>query len=241
MEFRIEQYDCLPSTNTLAMRRGAEGEAEGLVLCADCQSGGKARRGRAYFCPSGSGLYFSVLLRPSCAPEETVLLTAAAAAAVCEAADALFGCRSAIKWVNDVWCGGKKVCGILTEGALSPECGMEYAVVGIGVNVYTPEGGFPEALRDTAGALLGERPDGEDLRPRLMQEILTRFLPYYERLPDRIFFDAYRSRSFVLERHITVEGRGATALSLEPDCRLRVRYDDGAESLLNSEEISIRL
>lgn len=154
------------------------------------------------------------------------------------------GVEAKIKWVNDVFCRGKKVCGILTEAALDLETGgLQYAIVGIGVNLFPPEGGFPPELTE-AGAVFPARPQGLESRSQLAGAILNHFFSFYPRLAEKPFFDAYRSRSLVLGQEVTVlEGdhtRTAFALDLEDDFSLRVREADGTIRSLSSGEVRVR-
>lgn len=104
------------STNTWVRQRAQEGAAEGTVVVAEGQTAGRGRRGRAFFSPEGSGIYLSLLLRPSIDPSQAHLLTCAAAVAVARAIERTSGQSASIKWVNDVYCNERKVAGILTEG-----------------------------------------------------------------------------------------------------------------------------
>ena len=118
----IDVQDSVTSTNTLLKQIAEHGGAEGMVLIAHQQTQGKGRLGRAFFSPKGTGLYLSVLLRPRFSAEEALSITTAAAVAAAQAIDAVTGEHAQIKWVNDVYLRGRKVCGILTEAAriLSP-------------------------------------------------------------------------------------------------------------------------
>ncbi|HPE16085.1 MAG TPA: biotin--[acetyl-CoA-carboxylase] ligase, partial [Oscillospiraceae bacterium] len=232
------------STNTVLKERAASGEAAGAVLAVGEQTAGRGRMGRSFFSPGGTGLYLSVLLRPDAPPGEAALITTAAAVAVAEAVEAVSGRKAGIKWVNDVYLDGKKICGILTEAGVDLETGaLDYAVLGIGVNVYPPGEGFPEDLAERAGAVF-DAPRG-DLRNRLAAEILNRVTPFCRDLSARRFVPAYRRRSLVLGREIRIisggEGGLALALDVDDDCRLRVRYPDGREALLSAGEVSVRL
>ena len=154
------------------------------------------------------------------------------------------GKKAGIKWVNDVLTDNKKVCGILTEAALDVESGaLSYAVLGIGVNVYPPQGGFPEDIKNKAGALCNKRQSG--LKNRLAAEIITRFFGYYSSLTAKTYLDSYRARCIVPGKKITVltgaKEIPALALGIDDDCRLLVKYEDGKEEYLSSGEISIRL
>ena len=233
------------STNTALRALAEAGAPEGTVYIAQGQTGGRGRMGRSFYSPAGTGLYLSLLLRPvSWKPARAAQLTAAAAAAMCEAIREVTGKEPGIKWVNDILLDGKKVCGILTEASFSMESGvLEYAVLGLGVNVYPPEGGFPEELEGVAGALLDA--PGEDVRNRLAGEFLNRFLSGYEHPEDRSFLDTYRRRSVAVGREVTALSGGherrAFAYAVDDDCRLLVRYDDGTEQALSYGEIRITI
>ena len=247
------EYRDLPITvaeetqsTTTALRAMAEaGAPEGTVYIAQGQTGGRGRMGRSFFSPAGTGLYLSLLLRPTAwEPTRAAQLTAVAAAAMCEAIRQVTGKEPGIKWVNDLLLDGKKICGILTEASFSMESGvLEYAVLGLGVNVYLPEGGFPGQLREIAGAVLDT--PGEDVRNRIAGEFLNRFLDGYEHPEDRHFLDVYRRRSIAVGREVTVLSGGwerrAFAFGLDDDCRLLVRYPDGTEQALSYGEIRIAI
>ena len=241
---RVETRDRVSSTNTVLRERAASGGPAGAVLVAGEQTAGRGRMGRGFFSPGGTGLYLSVLLRPDAPPGDAALLSTAAAVAVAEAVEAVSGRGTGIKWVNDVYLDGKKICGILTEAGIDLESGtLDYAVLGIGVNVYAPEGGFPDGL-DASAAAVFDAPRG-DLRNRLAAEILNRVTPFCQDLSARRFVSEYRRRSLVLGREIRILSGGesgrAFALSVDDDCRLRVRYPDGREALLSAGEVSVRL
>lgn len=242
---RLEVRQQVTSTNTLLRQRAEEGEAEGLVLAAVEQTAGRGRRGHSFFSPPDTGLYLSVLLRPQLSAQDALLLTTCAAAAVALAIEACAGVDAQIKWVNDVFCRGKKVCGILTEAALDLESGgLQYAIVGMGVNLFPPPAGFPQDLPE-AGAVYDRRPQGLESRSQLAGEILNRFFTFYPHLEARPFFADYRARSLVLGREVTIlegaETRTALALDLNRDFSLQVREADGREHALSSGEVRVKL
>lgn len=240
---KVQVLPSASSTNTLLREQANAGAPEGLVILANTQTGGHGRYGRSFFSPADSGIYMSLLLRPRMvSPEQATGLTTMAAVAACEAIEEVSGCKAAIKWVNDVLIAGKKVCGILTEGAFSLENqSMEYVVLGIGINVYPPREGFPEELQDIAGFVLEQQQaDGKNA---LAAGFLNRFLERY-RGADRDYAQAYRERSVVIGREIDVISpsgtRRALALDIDRDCRLIVRYETGEIARLSSGEVSIR-
>ena len=245
-DLRVRFEPVISSTNTVLKQMAREGAPEGLALAAGEQTAGRGRLGRSFYSPSGSGLYLSLLLRPSLEASEAPQLTACAAVAAAEALESLSGARIGIKWVNDLLLGGRKVCGILTEAGTDPVSGrLSYAVVGIGINTRVPAGDFPEEIRDVAGAVFGDTPL-PDLRNRLAAGVLDRLIAYAARPGAPEVFDAYRRRSLVLGKPVRILAPGrdpvpAVALDLGPDYSLRVRLQDGSVRVLDSGEISVRL
>jgi len=245
-ELRLQVYKTIGSTNTTLKALAAEGVEAGLALIAEEQVMGRGRMGRSFYSPPGSGLYLSLLLRPEMPAADATRLTACAAVAVSEAIEALSGKEAGIKWVNDIFVDGRKVCGILTEASVDCESGMmHYVIIGIGVNTHVPDGDFPEELRGIAGAAFGAEPVAE-LRCRLAAQILDRLMDYAPDPASPEVFEGYRSRSLVLGREINILALGrepepATALGLDENYALRVRLPDGSERLLNSGEVSVRL
>ena len=242
---RLKKLETANSTNVFLRECALNGEAEGLVVLSDEQTEGRGRRGRSFHSPAGAGLYMSVLLRPTCSLEESLFLTTAAASAVALSIEKISGQSAQIKWVNDVLIKGKKVCGILTEAAIAMETGgLEFAIVGIGVNVRQPEGGYPEDIRETAAAIFTKNPAG-GVRSRLAAEILNRFMNYYRSLERKTFLNDYKRRSVVIGKDVTVIGGGeekrAHVLDIDENCRLLVVYEDGSEGTLSSGEISIKI
>ena len=240
---RLDVQKCVGSTNDVLRRLAAEGAPEGTVSVAGMQTGGKGRLGRSFFSPKDSGLYLSILLRPEMSAFDAVRITTAAAVAVSETVEKLSGRQAAIKWVNDVRIDGKKICGILTEASFSLENGgLEYAVVGIGVNAYEPEGGFPDEIKDIAGAVFTGH--GEDLRCRLAGGIISRFMDLYRDLSSDDMLNSYRSRlEWKGDRIRVIRGSDefeCTLIDVDDAYALRVRLDDGSEKLISSGEITIR-
>lgn len=241
-KIKIKVLEKTTSTNTI-IRQRADESPEGLVVVAEEQSEGRGRLGRSFFSPGGTGLYISLLLRPEIEPSEAVMITTAAAVAVCEAIEKAGADTPQIKWVNDVFVGNKKVCGILTEASFNPESRkLQYAVLGVGINMYEPEGGFPEEIKDIAGAVFFETK--ENLRNKVTAYFLNSFMAYYYNISQKEFLKNYTERCFVLGKEINVICgdcvRGAKALSLDESLGLNVEYDNGEKAVLSSGEISIR-
>ncbi len=244
--FQIEVFKTVDSTNEVAKRKAIDGAEEGSVWISEEQTAGKGRKGKSFYSPPSTGLYMSLLLRPDFPPMTASLLTAAAAVAVAESLETVVEVKAGIKWVNDVFVEKKKICGILTESAMSVENnGLDYVIVGIGVNIQPPKEGFPTDLESIAGSVLKTSASHGDIRNRIAAEILKRLLGYYRELEYRTFLSGYKSRLFFLGKEIDVllpkETKTAEALDITDDCHLLVRYADGTIDELDSGEISIKI
>ncbi|MDR1299166.1 MAG: biotin--[acetyl-CoA-carboxylase] ligase [Oscillospiraceae bacterium] len=242
--FRVEVRGRVASTNDAVAEMARAGAPEGLVVAADAQSAGRGSQGRRYYSPEGAGAYFSVLLRPADSIARPQLITAAAAAAVAETLEEHTRADIGIKWVNDVFCNGKKVCGILTEGTLDAASGrLAHAVLGIGVNIATPPGGYPGWLGGEAGAVFDDANYPDDIRNTIVAGILNRFAAYYSDIDSRGFLRVYREKSIVVGRQVAVTSGGRTrrarAEGIDDECRLIVRYAGGETEALAGGRISI--
>lgn len=251
----IEVFHTIDSTNNVCRSKAVEGEADGYIAAAANQTAGRGRRGRSFFSPDDTGLYLSILLRPSgYTAQQALRFTTMAAVAVCEAIEEVSGSKAEIKWVNDIFMNDHKVCGILTEASFDLESGsLDYAIVGIGINVFEPEGGFPEEIKDIAGAVFGPYDRNAmpipDIRSRLAAALIRRFMFYYHgamKSSSLSYIEEYKRRCFVIGRNINVIMAGkapvrAKALDIDNECGLLVRYEDGTEEVLSSGEISIRV
>ncbi len=246
---QISVLQSVTSTNTCLKAEALKGAAEGTLLVALSQSAGKGRLGRSFVSPANSGVYMSLLLRPKMAAKDALMLTTAIAVAAAQTIRHLTNLPVGIKWVNDLFLDGKKICGILTEAAVDFESqGLEYAVVGIGINLELPEDGFDESIKDVAGSLFekGKTPPG--FRAALIAGIIDRFLDSYDHLEEKPFLGAYRELSCILGKPVRVVDniyapgsfRDATALSIDDQCRLLVQFPDGEQKALSSGEVSIR-
>lgn len=241
--FDVRVFDCVTSTNTVAKEYAANGAAEGVVIAAKEQSLGKGRVGRKFFAPADSGVYFTVILRPERVFEQAILLTVAAGVSVAEAIEEVGTKTAQIKWVNDVYVDGKKCCGILSEAVADMESGgIEYVVVGIGINVKEPRGGFADEIKDIAGVACE---DGiEDVRNKMIAAVLNRFEYYYKNFDKQELARIYRQRSFLTGKDVVVSrsdsDRTARVLDIDDDCRLVVEYGDGTRDSLSTGEVRIK-
>lgn len=228
--------ECAPSTNTRLRELAKQGASEGTFLITDYQTAGRGRRGRTFFSPKGTGLYMSLLLCPSFGLEKATLLTTACAVAAAEAVET-FGVSLGIKWVNDLFLDGHKVAGILTEAT---EHGI---IVGIGFNLYPPQGGFPHEIASTATFIF--ETEQENIKNRLAAEWANRFWKEYQNLTSESCLSRYRERSVLTDRPVTVirgdEELSAMVRAINDRFELIVELSDGNCLTLSSGEVRIRV
>ncbi|MDR3296265.1 MAG: biotin--[acetyl-CoA-carboxylase] ligase [Clostridiales Family XIII bacterium] len=238
---RIHIFDAVDSTNLTAREMLLSGAPPGTVILAEEQRRGRGRLGRDFFSPRTDSLYCSFILTPPAGFREAQMVTVAASVAVCWAAEKWTGCQCEIKWVNDIFVGGKKICGILTEASADLEGGgVESLILGVGVNINMGEADFPEALRAAAGAL--SLPPG--LRCRFAAELIRQVFAFCDGAGQPCI-DEYRARSCVVGKNIYViqgdQKKEAEAVGINDSGNLLVRYPDGRTETLYAGEISIRV
>lgn len=237
---KIIKIEETSSTNDLAKVFAKNGVKEGTVIIASRQTGGKGRMGRSFFSPDGKGIYMSFILKPQDNTQNTLLITSFAVVAVCRAIKKICGVNAEIKWINDVYLNGKKVCGILAE-ALTYGNKIEHIIVGIGINVKKTE--FPEELKKIATSIENET-DREVSIDELINQLLIELDELYKSFSDRKFLDEIRDFSNVIGKQITVskgnENYNAEAIGIDDEGGLEIIYNNKRE-VLYSGEISVRV
>lgn len=227
------------STNDDAKTLLKQGASEGVTVVAIRQTGGRGRQTKSFFSPD-TGAYFSVILKPK-KIGDAAFLTIYAALAVSDAAKDVYFADSELKWVNDVFLNGRKCAGILTEAQTAADGALIGAVVGIGVNVLPPKGGFPDEIENTAGYLTKEEKEGD--RARFIAATV-KYLSAYFATDDRpAAIKKYRAKSIVTGKRIKVinpdEVFFATAQYIDDCGRLNVIREDGREETLEAADVSI--
>lgn len=217
----VRAAERVDSTNLRLKEAARAGEiAPPYLLAADSQTAGRGRLGRGFVSPAGTGLYLSLLCASDADPGRITVL---AAVAVCRAMEEMTDLRPRIKWVNDIFVGGKKVCGILAEKI------GEGVIVGIGVNVRTPPGGFPPEA-GAAGALERDL-DRAELAGRIGRHLLAGL----KNPEDPGIIAAYRARMPLVGREIRFEKNGQTknarVTGVAEDGGLMIETAEGAETL----------
>jgi len=238
-------FDSIDSTNTRARELARQGAAHGTVLIADHQTGGRGRRGRSFHSPAGVGIYMSVILRPRCTPQEIMHLTCAAAVAMCDAVENAAGFRPAIKWTNDLVCGKRKIAGVLTELCFDSRGNVDFAVIGIGINCCQQDDDFPEEIRGIAGSLASacaKEIDRAKVAAAMMDALYRMDAALLTGKAD--ILNRYRRDCITLGQEVSVvrgeNVRHGTALDIDEDGALIVRFSDRKCETVNSGEVSVR-
>jgi len=241
--FKIQVYKCLRSTNETLKELAFNGGEEGIVVIAEEQTCGRGQLGRSFYSPMGTGIYMSLLLRPKMNLEDALFLTTSAAVAVSQAIEYVSHRKAQIKWVNDVYCDGKKVCGILTEASLNVEAGgIDYIVLGIGINVNKPEEGFPDDITRIADSIFDNTKT--NVRSQLIAEVLMRFWNYYEHLEEKKFLEEYINRSCLIGKKVLIERKEGEeeveVMAINEQCHLIVKHADGKEEEIYAGTVRLR-
>jgi len=239
----IVVYKTIASTNSEAKLLAVQNAVHGTTVISEEQTKGRGRFGRDFFSPSDSGIYMSIILKPKLNIENSVLVTTAAAVAVCHAIDKYSHDVPMIKWVNDIFIGDRKVCGILTEAVTNFESGMmDSVIVGIGVNVKTKKEDFPSELQNIAGSVFDD--DNSFIRNQLSAEIINNVLKISRNLEERSFMETYKQRSMILGEHILYKKDNSWhegyASDIDDCGGLIVYTSEGQKIILNSGEVSIK-
>jgi len=238
-------YNKVDSTNIIA-KQMASSVKEKKVIVAKSQTKGKGRLGRTFFSPDETGIYMSIIVKPHMDIRESVNLTTLAAVVVVEAIEKITKKKVSIKWVNDVFKDGKKICGILTQASTKMDSSyLEYAIVGIGINVFEPTD-IPEELKDIMTSLYEKNEDYEkDVIAKLIAEIINIFFDYYNDLDKKEYVDKYKKYSMVVGKDVYVLKNNTKTkvkvLDIDDECRLIVEHEDKTVETLSSGEISLRL
>ncbi len=239
---RIVYKNSVESTNELAKKLAYDGAADGTIVIAEEQTGGKGRLARNFFSPKEKGLWFSVILRPQCLPKDAPKFTLMAAVAVARAMEK-FNLRAGIKWPNDILFDGKKLVGILTE--MSAEIGhVNYIVIGIGINVNVRREEFPADIREIATSL--SEMAGKNLnRVEFFRAVLEELDKLYiENNFDEVF-KIWRKYNITLGEKVTVlsaeSGEIFTGLAVDIDAEGALIVDSGGEKkIVYAGDVSIR-
>lgn len=238
---KLHRYTAVDSTNTVCRTLARQGKPDGTAVIAARQTAGRGRLGRSFESPEDLGLYLSMLWRPIVASEGLLPLTAMAAASAAMALRRVTGADILIKWPNDLVLHGKKLAGLLTEGALSADGRVEHVVLGIGVNLRQQPSNFSPEVAEIATSLAAEGypVDTAVLETALMDALRQSFRHL---CAPETYLDEYRQLCLTLGKSVRIlqTGQQVTALDIDPQYGLVVRHEDGETEILRFGEVSVR-
>lgn len=242
---RLKVFDSIGSTNNYA--KTIEIGEKPVVIVANSQTSGKGRLGRSFASPADTGLYLTVAIKPTFDLARSPFITIATAVAVAHSIEEVSGVSPKIKWVNDLYLNGKKICGILTEAQTNLETGrIDSLIIGVGINCFP--GNIPPELEGIAGPI-SEEPNSFS-RSRLAARVVNNILSMLPNIEEKTFLPEYRRRCFILGKGILVHPLNgekpikARAIDIDDKGGLVVEYMEGLrmremETLTNG-EVSIR-
>lgn len=240
----IHYLNEIDSTNLEADRLALAGSPEGTIVVADRQTRGKGRFGHQWFSPPGTGLYISLVLRPPLEPAASHYLVLLSGVACSRAIQDLCHVLVELKWPNDLQIRGKKIGGILLELSTDPK-GLRHLIVGIGINVHTLRGEFPQDLRESAGSLLtetGVRVSRSELLCGLLSHFETRYFSSLAQGPSAILTE-WTQLTNTLGRTLRVSYRGqvmeGTATGIDEDGGLLLRLPSGMTEKVLAGEVAV--
>ena len=240
-ELSITVYKTIDSTNTQAKLVAESGEVKKAIFIASEQTAGRGRLGRSFSSNKGKGLYLSILLGKEMPADFATSLTTYMAVVAVRAIKSLTNATPKIKWVNDIYLGGKKLAGILTEGKAKSEGTLAYAVVGIGINLLKQD--FPEDVRAIATTIedeCGAAPDINELTSLIVKEFFENL--HLVGTPE--LADEYRSLSFLVGERVNVikptTTYEATVKDITDKCELLLELPNGTSEILSTGEVSVR-
>ena len=273
----IEVFKEIDSTNTYAKRvltecgnlRLADGTLTSAgkiyhkaVIAAETQTAGRGRLGRTFVSPAKTGIYLTIIYAPQGGITNPAKITAFSAVAVVRAIKEVYKIDTQIKWINDIYAGGKKICGILTEGFTNFETGtIESAIIGIGINIRNNPDLFPEEVAKVAGAIedticgndssnsaaeTGSESSKNPTRAELAAHVAENVLKILDEPSDAVIAE-YKAASFLIGQTLTVhpvigndhESYSAKAVDIDQNAGLVVELADGTKKTLSSGEVSL--
>lgn len=231
----VVTYSVTDSTNTRAIAL-SDTVVGNILVAAEGQTKGKGRQGKSFYSPAASGIYFSLIVHPEGDLSDVVAITSATAVAVAETIEEMTGLDPKIKWVNDIYVSGRKVCGILVQSIIK-NGRINGLCIGIGVNISTAE--FPDDIASRAGSL-GVEIDREIFVARVAKKLID----FSKNVGDKFYLDYYRKKSCVIGKEIKFYENNvehfAKAIGIDDNANLIVN-ESGEIKKLSSGEITVRL
>ncbi len=236
-DFKIQRLNIVDSTNDYLKNLVKSGDCEPKIVIANMQTNGKGTKNRSFISKEG-GIYLSILLKPF----EANLITPMTAVAVSDTIEQISNKKTEIKWVNDVYLNSKKVCGILCESVFSDNSEKPFIIVGIGVNLFTPKGGFDSQISNISTSVFEK--ENSSIKEKFIDELLNNFFNYFNASNQKAFIKKYRDKNLLLGKKVTVIHNNinidGVAVDIDDNCHLAVKFDDGSIKYFSSGDIFLK-
>ena len=242
---KVLYYEEVTSTNDVAKQ--LHDGSEDLLIISNSQLNGRGRKGRSFFSPKDTGLYFSLLIHPEIPFSKATYITCIAAESLVLSIKDTLGIDVSIKWVNDIFLGEKKIAGILTEtfGSLEEEF-PEYIITGVGINLYPFSNELPNDIKKRAGFLVKDGKSIDNLKNRLCVNFLIHFFDFMKDIDKKTFLSGYRNHSNLIGKYVQINTSNpsskkeyALVTGIDDECRLLVTYDNKKTEALLGKEVSV--
>lgn len=240
-ELSITVYKTIDSTNTQAKIVAESDDVKRCIFVTSEQTAGRGRLGRTFSSNKGKGLYLSILIKEDMPADFATSLTTYMAVIARRAIHSVTDADPKIKWVNDIYLGGKKLAGILTEGKAKCEGTLAYAVVGIGINLLKQE--FPEDVKAIATTIEDECGKAINVN-ELASLIVKEFFENLHLVGTTELADEYRAHSFLIGERVNVikptTTYEASVSGITDKCELILELPGGEVEILSTGEVSVR-
>lgn len=239
-------FDEIDSTNNYCKYIAEQGFSKTTVIVSDAQTAGRGTKGRNFYSPKGTGLWFSILLKPSIPINELSFLTLLTSVALNDTLKA-FSINTTIKWPNDIILNDRKLSGILIESKINNNKLLEYVIIGIGINVNLNKEDFSDELKEKAISLkiaTGKEYD----RYEILKVFIFNFENYFNKFIDgnkKFILNKYKANSFVLNKKVNLKYKDKTKIVIPIDIledgALLVKDQKSNIEKIVSGEISLRV
>lgn len=236
-------YNSIDSTNTRAKELANLGYEGDAVFIARHQTAGRGRMGRHFISDKGKGLYLSILLGKDKSSKTGLAVTTYMAVIASRVLEKHTHIIPKIKWVNDVYANGKKLCGILTEGKTDENSSsLVYTVCGIGINLRRQK--FDSEVKNIATTVEDVTGEKADIN-LLASEIIKEFFSNLHLIGSYDIANEYKERSLLIGKEVKVIKLSATykatVVNITNNCELVLRLEDGTEEILSTGEVSVSI
>lgn len=230
------------STNDYLKELFRSGETGTVVAIAEEQTGGRGTRNRSFVSKKG-GVYLSILVNAQNIGVDHTLITPMTAVAVSDTIEKISNISTDIKWVNDIYISGKKVSGILCESLFLNDGDGPFIIVGIGVNLFKPVGGFGEEIENIATYIFEEYNDS--IKKEFIELLINNFFTYFNEIANKSFLEKYKNKNLILGKNIIISSEEVNveskAIAIDDNCHLIVEFPNKTQKTISSGDVFVKI